>query len=169
MFVWERKAWFSPFSLYWPEKYVTLSGQKATPTQGNRHSRFPLEKEVFYETTDRTAADLCPFAAALTACAQHGADSTSSSAAPSPLSQDALAQPTYPKLTSYPNEKDYVKANGDFDSDGFQAAYDAWQADQQKQQNQPKDYQDGLNQFCANHLSAFFQGEQKGNQGFAPP
>ena len=34
------------------------------------------------------------FAAALTACAQHGADSTSSSAAPSPLSQDALAQPT---------------------------------------------------------------------------
>ena len=74
------------------------------------------------------------FAAALTACAQHGADSTSSSAAPSPLSQDALAQPTYPKLASYPNEKDYVKANGDFDSDGFQAAYDAWQADQQKQQ-----------------------------------
>ena len=56
------------------------------------------------------------FAAALTACAQHGADSTSSSAAPSPLSQDALAQPTYPKLASYPNEKDYVKANGDFDS-----------------------------------------------------
>lgn len=108
------------------------------------------------------------FAAALTACAQHGADSTSSSAAPSPLSQDALAQPTYPKLASYPNEKDYVKANGDFDSDGFQAAYDAWQADQQKQQNQPKDYQDGLNQFCANHLSAFFQGEQKGNQVCSP-
>ena len=53
------------------------------------------------------------FAAALTACAQHGTDSTSSSAAPSPLSQDALAQPTYPKLASYPNEKDYVKANGD--------------------------------------------------------
>ena len=79
-----------------------------------------------------------------------------------------MAQPTYPKLTSYPNEKDYVKANGDFDSDGFQAAYDAWQADQQKQQNQPKDYQDGLNQFCANHLSAFFQGVQKGNQVCSP-
>lgn len=108
------------------------------------------------------------FAAALTACAQHGADSASGSAAPSPLSQDALAQPTYPKLASYPNEKDYVKANGDFDSDGFQAAYDAWQADQQKQQNQPKDYQDGLNQFCASHLSAFFQGEQKDNQVCSP-
>ena len=108
------------------------------------------------------------FAAALTACAHHGADSASGSAASSPLSQDALAQPTYPKLASYPNEKDYVKANGDFDSDGFQAAYDAWQADQQKQQNQSKDYQDGLNQFCASHLSAFFQGEQKDNQVCSP-
>lgn len=104
----------------------------------------------------------------LTACGNQTAGSADGSATPSTLSQSALAQPTYPKLASYPNENDYAKSNGDFDSDGFQAAYDAWQADQQKQQNQPKDYQDGLNQFCATHLSAFFQGDQKENQICSP-
>lgn len=104
----------------------------------------------------------------LTACAQNGADSADRSATPSTLAQNALAQPTYPKLASYPNEKDYMKSNGEFDDDGFSAAYDAWQADQQKQQNQPEGYQDGLNQFCANHLSAFFQDDQRDNQVCSP-
>lgn len=104
----------------------------------------------------------------LTACAQNGAGSADGSATPSTLAQNALAQPTYPKMTSYPNENDYMKSNGEFDDDGFYAAYDAWQADQQKRQNQPKGYQDGLNQFCASQLSAFFQGEQKGNQVCSP-
>lgn len=107
-------------------------------------------------------------ATSLTACAQNGTNSADGSTTPSTLSQNALAQPTYPKLTSYPNENDYVKSNGAFDDDGFYAAYDAWQADQQKRQNQPKGYQDSLNQFCANHLSAFFQDDQSGNQVCSP-
>ncbi len=108
------------------------------------------------------------FATSLTACAQNGTGSADGSTTPSTLSQNALAQPTYPKLTSYPNENDYVKSNGEFDDDGFYAAYDAWQKDQQKRRDQPKGYQDGLNQFCANHLSAFFQDDQNGNQVCSP-
>lgn len=108
------------------------------------------------------------FSTCLTACGQADTDSAASSAAPSPLARTALAQPTYPKLASYPNENDYTKSNGAFDSDGFQTAFEAWQKDQQALRQQPEGYQDGLWQFYERHLSAFFQDGQTENEICSP-
>lgn len=107
-------------------------------------------------------------AAGLTACAQDGSDSAARSATPAPLADAALAQPTYPKLTPYPTETAYLAADGSFDSDGFSAAYDAWQKEQQTLRQQPEGYQDGLWQFYQQCLPAFFQDGQTENELCSP-
>ena len=49
----------------------------------------------------------------------------------SPLSTNAYAisEAGYPETAQYPNENDYFGANGEFDSDAYSAAYDAWWED----------------------------------------
>ena len=42
----------------------------------------------------------------------------------------AIATAEYPQMAPYPNEMDYTKPNGEFDSDGFYEAWNAWWEDQ---------------------------------------
>ena len=71
----------------------------------------------------------------LTACAQPKAKTAS---------KYQLAAPQYPQMAQYPDETKFSKPNGDFDSDGFNKVYDAWQADRRKQTDQPEGYTDVL-------------------------
>ena len=46
----------------------------------------------------------------------------------------ALALASYPEMAPYPNEMEYFdEKTGEFDSDGFDVVYDAWQADRKAQ------------------------------------
>ena len=71
----------------------------------------------------------------LTACAQPEVKT---------LSKYQLAAPQYPQMAPYPDETRFSRPNGDFDSDGFNQVYDAWQADRRKQTDQPEGYTDVL-------------------------
>lgn len=71
----------------------------------------------------------------LTACAQPEAKTAS---------KYQLAAPQYPQMAQYPDEAKFSRPNGDFDSDGFNQVYDAWQADRRKQTDQPAGYTDAL-------------------------
>ncbi len=74
----------------------------------------------------------------LAGCAQPAAMSTG---------KYQLAAAQYPQMAQYPDESKYTKLNGDFDSDGFDQVYDAWQADRQKQLDQPEGYTDALDRY----------------------
>ena len=51
----------------------------------------------------------------------------------------ALALASYPEMAPYPNEMEYFdEKTGEFDSDGFDVVYDAWQADRKAQRSQPE-------------------------------
>ena len=65
----------------------------------------------------------------LTACAQPETKT---------VSKYQLAAPQYPQMAPYPDETKFSRPNGDFDSDGFNQVYDAWQADRRKQTDQPE-------------------------------
>lgn len=46
----------------------------------------------------------------------------------------ALALASYPEMAPYPNEMEYFdEKTGEFDSDGFDVVYDAWQSDRKAQ------------------------------------
>ena len=74
----------------------------------------------------------------LTACAQPEAKTAS---------KYQLAAPQYPQMAPYPDETKFSRPNGDFDSDGFNQVYNAWQADRRKQTDQPEGYTDALDSY----------------------
>ena len=73
----------------------------------------------------------------------------------------ALALASYPEMAPYPNEMEYFdEKTGEFDSDGFDVVYDAWQSDRKAQRSQPEGYADGLEQFNPRVSQQFQRGEQ---------
>lgn len=79
----------------------------------------------------------------------------------------AVAQADYPAMAPYPNENDYLQADGTYNSDGFSAAYDAWRAGQKTRQ-QPKGYAAGLENFWQQSMIQFLSGSQDENQVYSP-
>ena len=72
----------------------------------------------------------------------------------------ALALASYPEMAPYPNEMEYFdEKTGEFDSDGFDVVYDAWQSDRKAQRSQPEGYADGR-QFNPRVSQQFQRGEQ---------
>ena len=74
----------------------------------------------------------------LTACAQPEAADTG---------KYQLAAAQYPQMAQYPDESKFIKANGDFDSEGFSEVFDAWWTDRRKQMDQPEGYTDVLDSY----------------------
>lgn len=67
-----------------------------------------------------------------------------------------IAEPSYPDMAPYPNEMEYVsKITGEFDDEGFSQVYDAWRADQTRQQNVLSDYDGALTPFFSSAIPAF--------------
>lgn len=62
--------------------------------------------------------------------------------------ENLIASPIYPEMTAYPDENAYFdEKTGEFDDDGFCEAYDAWEADRDKQRRDTSVYSEKLEQF----------------------
>ena len=95
----------------------------------------------------------------LTACAQPEAKT---------VSKYQLAAPQYPQMAQYPDETKFSRPNGDFDSDGFNQVYDAWQADRRKQMEQPEGYTDVLDGYLRAVIPQFLTGSSGENKVCSP-
>ena len=91
----------------------------------------------------------------LTACAQPEAKT---------VSKYQLAAPQYPQMAPYPDETRFSRPNGDFDSDGFNKVYDAWQADRRKQTDQPEGYTDVLDGYLRTAIPQLLTGGRGENK-----
>ena len=91
----------------------------------------------------------------LTGC---GADQISTAiVSPKPLT--AVVQAGYPDMPPYPNETEYIDGEtGEFDSDGFYAAFDPWWEAQRARRDQPEGYDGGLDAFWARSARQFLSG-----------
>ena len=70
----------------------------------------------------------------------------------------ALALASYPEMAPYPNEMEYFdEKTGEFDSDGFDVVYDAWQSDRKAQRRRSGTV---LRQFYPRVSQQFQRGEQ---------
>lgn len=77
----------------------------------------------------------------------------------------ALALASYPEMAPYPNEMEYFdEKTGEFDSDGFDVVYDAWQSDRKAQCSQPEGYADGLKPFFASSIREFLSNSNGENK-----
>ena len=95
----------------------------------------------------------------LTACAQPEAKT---------VSKYQLAAPQYPQMAQYPDETKFSRPNGDFDSDGFNQVYDAWQADRRKQTDQPEGYTDVLDGYLRAVIPQLLTGGSGENKVCSP-
>lgn len=95
----------------------------------------------------------------LTACAQPEAKT---------VSKYQLAAPQYPQMAQYPDEAKFSRPNGDFDSDGFNQVYDAWQADRRKQTDQPEGYTDVLDGYLRAVIPQLLTGGSGENKVCSP-
>lgn len=80
-----------------------------------------------------------------------------------------VAAPEYPEMSPYPDEMSFFDEDtGEFDSEGFDAVYDAWREDRKAQYDQPGGYADSLGGFFARSLPAFL-GAGEGENAVCSP
>lgn len=79
-----------------------------------------------------------------------------------------LAAAQYPEMAPYPDESKYVKANGDFDSDGFDKVYNAWRKDRNKQLEQSNGCTDALNSYLRTVIPRLLTGSKGENKACSP-
>lgn len=83
-------------------------------------------------------------------------------------SAKTIAKAEYPKMAAYPDESAYIKESGEFDSDGFMEAYDAWNKSRRRQLDQPEGYVDGLESFYRQSMYQFLSGAKNTNRIYSP-
>ena len=112
----------------------------------------------------RTLSLLLCMALLLTACASAPA------AEPTvPESKGLLMEAEYPEMSPYPDEMSFFdEESGEFDSEGFDAVYTAWQEDRTAQYSQPQGYADSLDGFFRSSIPAFLEGEEGANAVCSP-
>lgn len=71
-------------------------------------------------------------------------------------------------MAQYPDETKFSRPNGDFDSDGFNQVYDAWQADRRKQTEQPEGYTDALDDYLRAVIPQLLTGGSGENKVCSP-
>ena len=77
--------------------------------------------------------------------------------------QFALARPVYPVMAAYPNEEQI----GD-DDDALMDAFRAWQADIERQADQPDGYADGLEPYLRESARIFLSDSEDENRAYSP-
>lgn len=85
-----------------------------------------------------------------------------------PEAKYQLAAAQYPEMARYPDEGGYTKANGEFDSDGFDQVYNAWLADRRRQLDQPEGYTDALDDYLRAAVPQLLSGGGTENQVCSP-
>ena len=71
-------------------------------------------------------------------------------------------------MAQVPDETKFSRPNGDFDSDGFNQVYDAWQADRRKQTDQPEGYTDVLDGYLRAVIPQLLTGGSGENKVCSP-
>mgnify|MGYP002519091102 CR=1 FL=1 len=100
-------------------------------------------------------------ALSMSACTQSPERCTTSEGSQDRASCETLAEAVYPEMAQYPDETAYFSKTGEFDDEGFSAAYQAWKQDLKRQTDQPAGYQDGVDDFVKASTKAFLpDGEQ---------
>ncbi len=87
-----------------------------------------------------------------------------------PESVKPLAAPVYPEMAGYPDEQSYIFDNGDWDDEGFDAAYEAWYNDRmlQREKGASADYLTPLNGFFRSTAPLFLSGNNGENRLYSP-
>ncbi|MBR2667239.1 MAG: serpin family protein [Oscillospiraceae bacterium] len=81
----------------------------------------------------------------------------------------AIVETAYPKMAPYPDESAYYDpATGEFDDEGFSAAFDAWNASIQQQRQQDTAYLEGPKQFTRTAAAALL-GQSDGQNHVCSP
>lgn len=75
----------------------------------------------------------------------------------------ALARPVYPVMAAYPDE---AKLGDDYDA--LMDAFEAWQADIDRQSDQPAGYADGLEPYLCESARTFLSGTGDENRAYSP-
>ncbi len=81
--------------------------------------------------------------------------------------ENAVVKAVYPKTSPYPDERDYTKADGTFDSQGYSKAYDAWYEDVSGRLK-ITGYADGLDGFMTKSIPQFLSGAAEENRVYSP-
>lgn len=77
-----------------------------------------------------------------------------------PAAAGILAAAEYPAMAPYPDESQFTHPDtGEFDSEGFYQAYDAWWAEQRRRMDTPEGYADSLEGYFQAAIPAFLTGE----------
>ena len=79
----------------------------------------------------------------------------------------AVVQAEYPKMAPYPDETQYIGADGIFDSEGFDAVYSAWREGIDARQRE-KGYADGLEGFFVRSAQTVLSGSDAENRMYSP-
>ncbi len=107
----------------------------------------------------------------LTGCAEQTIDSKTPDAEQLKESVIApLVAPVYPEMAGYPDERSYISDDGEWDEDGFDAAYTAWRTDRsvQRDKGNSVDYSGKLDSFFRKTAPDMLKSEQNENRLFAP-
>ena len=80
----------------------------------------------------------------------------------------AVAQAVYPETAPYPDEANFLDAAGNFDGEGYKAAYDAWWAEQRARLELPEGYDQGMEGFYTSVLRQFLSGTDGENRVCSP-
>ena len=83
------------------------------------------------------------------------------------VSTQALAVAQYPELAAYPNEEEYYNDKGEFDSQGFDQAYDRYLESQNSLNRNVGDLQN-LQRFFKESIPLFLKGEAGENTAYSP-
>lgn len=81
-----------------------------------------------------------------------------------------LAVAVYPEMAAYPDESSYILDNGEWDSDGFDKAYESWDSDRERQREKGSaaDYSEKLNSFFKATAPLLLSSENGENSLYAP-
>lgn len=80
----------------------------------------------------------------------------------------ALIKPIYPKMAPYPDENQYIKSNGEFDSEGFDKVYSAWSEAKQAQKNQRENFNGNYQDFFSKTAKVILKDPDQTNQAYSP-
>ena len=79
----------------------------------------------------------------------------------------AISEARYPDMAPYPDMSAFEASDGEFDSDGYSRAFDAWWESRQALRNQPEGYASGLEDFFARSTRQFLTGGEE-NRVYSP-
>ena len=106
----------------------------------------------------------------LSACAQGAPDVPAPPDTPAEApASGQLTVPQYPEMAPYPDQMSFNnEETGEFDSEGYDAAYTAWRESRRNQYSQPAGYADNLNTFFGSSIPAFLACAQGDNAVCSP-